>query len=129
MVVVYCDIDVENGKSPEFSVQAFKQLANRISEDFPTTNIVFLSMKPTLIDDVLGKQVRENKIMTNNLLADYSDSKDNLHYVDISSVMFADDTGLKDEIFLDDGMHLNALGYELWNPIVKAKIDQIIDQR
>ena len=129
VVVVYCDIDVENGKSPEFSVQAFKQLVNRISEDFPTTNIVFLSMKPTLIDDVLGKQVRENKIMTNNLLADYSDSKDNLHYVDVSRVMFADDTGLKDEIFLDDGMHLNALGYELWNPIVKAKIDQIIDQR
>lgn len=129
VIVVYSDIDVENGKSPEFSVQAFKQLVNRISKDFPMTNIVFLSMKPTLIDDVLGKQVRENKIITNSLLAEYSNRKDNLHYVDVSTIMFADDTRLKNEIFLDDGMHLNALGYGLWDPLVKARIDQIIDQR
>ena len=129
VVVVYCDIDVENGKSPEFSVQAFKQLVNRIEEDFPATDVIFLSMKPTLIDDVLGKQVRKNKLITNELLAEYSDSKDNLHYVDISKVMFADDTRLKSEIFIADGMHLNSLGYELWDPIVKAKIDQVIGER
>ncbi len=82
-----------------------------------------------MIDDVLGKQVRENKITTNSLLAEYSNSKDNLHYVDVSKIMFSDDTKLKDEIFLDDGLHLNAPGYELWDPIVKAKIDQITEQR
>jgi lysophospholipase L1-like esterase len=82
-------------------------------------------MKPTLIDDVLGKDVRKNKLITNEMLADYSANKENLHYVDISEVMFADETRLKDEIFLGDGMHLNKLGYDLWDPIVKAKIDQI----
>jgi len=129
VIVVYCDIDVENGKSPEFSVNAFKQLVNRIDEDFPSSDVVFLSMKPTLIDDVLGKQVRNNKIITNRLLAEYSESKDNLHYVDISEVMFADDLRLKDEIFLRDGMHLNNQGYVLWDPIVKEKIDQIFNKR
>lgn len=125
IIVVYCDIDVENGKSPEFSVNAFKELVNRVERDFPATEIVFLSMKPTLIDDMLGKDVRKNKLMTNQMLADYSESKDNLHYVDVTEVMFADESRLKDEIFLDDGMHLNSLGYDLWNPIVRAKLQQL----
>jgi lysophospholipase L1-like esterase len=126
IMVVYCDIDVENGESPEFSVNAFRSLVDRVEGDFPEVEIIFLSMKPTLIDDVLGKNVRKNKLITNEMLADYSSNKENLHYVDVSEVMFADETRLKDEIFLGDGMHLNKLGYDLWDPIVKAKIDQII---
>jgi len=129
IMVVYCDIDVENGESPEFSVNAFKKLVERVELDFPTTEIIFLSMKPTLIDDVLGKDIRRNKLITNEMLAAYSADKDNLHYVDISKVMFADEARLKDEIFIGDGMHLSKLGYDLWDPIVKAKIDQIINKR
>jgi hypothetical protein len=34
MMVIYCDIDVETGKSPEFSVNAFKELINRVEQDF-----------------------------------------------------------------------------------------------
>jgi lysophospholipase L1-like esterase len=129
IIVVYCDIDVENGKSPEYSVNAFRELVNRVDQDFPATDIIFLSMKPTLIDDVLGKDVRENKIITNRLLAEYSAGDNTLHYVDITKVMFADQGRLKDEIFIDDGMHMNALGYVLWDPIVKAKIDEIVNER
>ena len=125
MMVVYCDIDVERGKSPDFAVNAFKELVNRVEQDFPMTQILLLSMKPTLIDDVLGKDVRKNKITTNEMLSAYSDSKDNLHYVDITDVMFAKGTRLKDEIFLADGMHMNSLGYTLWDPIIRAKIKQI----
>ena len=62
------------------------------------------------------------------MLAEYGASKSNLHYVDISEVMFADEARLKDEIFIGDGMHMNKLGYDLWDPIVKAKIDQIANQ-
>lgn len=128
ILVVYCDIDVENGESPEFSANAFKALVDRVEKDFPETEIIFLSMKPALVDDILGKDVRKNKMATNRLLEEYSASKENLHFVDISKVMFADETRLKDEIFIGDGMHMNALGYELWNPIVKAKLDQLLNQ-
>lgn len=129
VMVVYCDIDVENGESPEYSVNAFKKLVDRVDQDFPDVEIIFLSMKPTLIDDVLGKDVRKNKLATNDLLAEYSKNKDNLHYVDITEVMFANESRLKDEIFLGDGMHMNKLGYDLWDPIVKAKIDQVVNRR
>jgi lysophospholipase L1-like esterase len=129
VMVVYCDIDVENGKSPEFSVNAFKELVSRVEKDFSAIQIVFLSMKPTLIDDVLGKDVRNNKMIANEMLAAYSESKDNLHYVDVTEVMLAEGTRLKEEIFLADGMHLNSRGYDLWNPIVRATLERLVGRR
>lgn len=125
MILVYCDIDVERGRSPEVAVNAFKELANRIEQDFPQTPVLFLSMKPTLIDDILGKDVRKNKLLTNQLLMQYAKSKETLSYVDITSPMINANGSLKDDIFIGDGMHLNPLGYELWDPIIKREIDNI----
>ncbi len=126
ILVVYCDIDVERGETPEFAVNAFKQLVNRVESDFPEIEIMLLSMKPTLIDDVLGKTVRKNKFITNDLLAAYCAEQENRHYVDITSVMIEEGARLKDEIFIADGMHMNNLGYTLWNPIIKDKISNIL---
>lgn len=125
MLIVYCDIDVENGRSPEFSVNAFKELIDKVKADFPATPILLISMKPTLIDDLLGEEVRANKLKTNQNLIEYAQADENLHYVDISSSMLRADGSLKSEIFLADGMHLNPLGYELWDPIMRAEIDRI----
>ena len=125
MMIVYCDIDVEQGRSPEFSVNAFKKLISKVEEDFPGTPIVLLSMKPTLIDDVLGKEVRENKLITNQKLIEYTASKKNLHYIDLASPMMKENGSLKAEVFLDDGMHLNPLGYTLWDPVMRAEINRI----
>lgn len=125
MILVYCDIDVEQGRSPEFTVNAFKELVNRIELDFPTTPVLLLSMKPTLIDDFLGKDVRKNKLLSNQLLQEYAQSKASLYYVDITSSMIDINGRLKGDIFIDDGMHLNPLGYELWDPIIKREIDSI----
>jgi hypothetical protein len=63
--LLYGDIDVERGRSPDVAVNAFKDLINKVKDDFPETQILLLSMKPTLIDDFLGKEGRKNKIITN----------------------------------------------------------------
>ena len=128
MLIVYCDIDVENGRSPEFSTNAFKELVDKVKTDFPKTPILLISMKPTLIDDMLGKNVRTNKLKTNQMLMEYAKSDNNLHYIDITSSMLRANGSLKAEIFLADGMHLNPLGYELWDPIMKAEINRIRGQ-
>ena len=87
--------------------------------------MLLLSMKPTLIDDVLAKDVRKNKIITNEMLSAYASSNEKLHYIDITSVMIKEGTTLKDEIFIGDGMHMNPLGYELWDPIIRKEISRI----
>jgi lysophospholipase L1-like esterase len=126
MLVVYSDIDIENGKLPDEAVNGFKDLVNKVKEDFPKTKILILSVKPALIDMFLGKDVRKNKIITNKLLQEYCNEEKNLHFVDISTPMFKPDGSLRSDIFLSDGMHLNPSGYALWDPLVREQIASLI---
>ena len=122
VLILYSDIDVEGGKSPEVAVHAFEELIERVKTDFPTTQILLLSMKPTLIDDFLGKDVRKNKIITNEKLLEWCNGEENLHFVDITNPMLNQGGTLRSDIFISDGMHLNALGYTLWDPVIRDSL-------
>jgi lysophospholipase L1-like esterase len=129
VLVVYSDIDIENGKSPGEAVNAFKKLINKVKKDFPETQILILSIKPALIDNFLGIDVRKNKLITNKQLLEYCNDERNLHFVDIATPMFKPDSSLRSDIFLSDGMHLNSLGYALWNPLIREKIESLIKRK
>jgi lysophospholipase L1-like esterase len=129
VLVVYSDIDIENGKSPGEAVNAFKKLINKVKKDFPETQILILSIKPALIDNFLGIEVRKNKLITNKQLLEYCNDERNLHFVDIATPMFKPDSSLRSDIFLSDGMHLNSLGYALWNPLIREKIENLIKRK
>ena len=119
VIAIYCDIDIEQGKSPQESVDTFKELTKIIKADFPKTVILLLSMKPVMVDDFIGKDIRNNKMITNNQLLKFSNEENNVEFVDLASPMLNIGGTLKTEIFIEDGMHLNQLGYDIWNPIVR----------
>lgn len=127
-IVLYCDVDVEDGKSPAAVLQYFKEFAARVGQDLPETQILFLSMKPTLIDDFLGVDVSKNKVIANRFLKAFADSTKNIHFVDVTTPMLQPDGRVKPAIFREDGEHLNLQGYELWNPIVRQALYQLLKQ-
>jgi len=129
ILIVYSDIDVEQGKSPSSTVDAFKELVNKVKTDFPQTQILILSMKATFIDELLGKDVRKNKMITNDKLNEYCNDEQNLHFVDITYTMLNSDGSLRSDIFLSDGMHMNPLGYTLWNPVIRKEINSLSKQK
>ena len=122
-VVIYCDIDIESGKSPNEALSSFETLTNRIQSDFPKTNIILMAMKPTLIDDFLGKDVRLNKGLTNKAMNSFSQKNNKVEYSDVASPMLKADGTLREDIFIEDGMHLNDKGYQLWSPILQNAIN------
>ncbi|MCL5244312.1 hypothetical protein M4I21_00730 [Cellulophaga sp. 20_2_10] len=125
IVAIYCDIDIEQGKSPQESVAAFKELTRIIKADFPNTVILLLSMKPVMIDDFIGRDIRTNKMITNDQLLKFSTEENNVEFIDLASPMLNTEGTLKTEIFIEDGMHLNQLGYDIWNPIVRTALQKI----
>lgn len=125
IIAIYCDIDIEQGKSPEIAVNLFKKLVTKIKTDFPKTAILLLSMKPVMVDDFIGKHIRKNKMITNTQLLMFSNTEENVYYLDLATPMLLPNGKLNTAIFIEDGMHLNKLGYTIWNPIVRNKILEI----
>lgn len=108
-VVVYSgDNDIANGKSPEQVFDDFKTLVRRIRWDLPNTRIVVLSIKPS----IARWNVWEPMKIANTMIADYARVATRVDYVDISSALLGNDGRPRPELFQEDGLHLNAQGYE-----------------
>jgi len=121
VIVVYCDNDIYRGDAPDVFLQRFEEFATRISRDLPGTALLFLSMKPTPSDAFFGKRVRANAERTNRLVEAFVAKQKNMRFVDVASVMYQEGK-LRTDIFLPDGVHMNAKGYALWNPIVGEQL-------
>ena len=124
-VVLYSDIDIENGVEPAIAVTNHIRLIARIEQDFPNANILILDMKPTLVDFILGKNVRANKIQANKLLKKFANARSQRHYIDVTGAMVNKAGKLNGTLFLDDGMHLNDKGYQAWQPLITDVLHQI----
>ncbi len=126
-IVLYSDIDIENNVEPKVAVANHKRLIKRIEQDFPKANILILAMKPTLVDFILGKDIRNNKKIANELLEQFSNERKTRHFIDITQVMYKANQQLNEQLFLDDGMHLNDLGYQYWQPLMVKALGELTD--
>lgn len=120
-IVIYSDIEIESGATPTEAIDNYKILLGRIKVDFPAATVFLLSMKPTLVDDRMGADVRRNKQIANDMLSQIADKDEQLVFVNVNSVMMDDKGNLREDIFLTDGMHLNEKGYELWREVMRTQ--------
>jgi len=124
IIVLYCDNDIYLGAVPAMVLKRFQDFSDRVGRDLPNAKLIFLSIKPTPTDDFCGKDVRENGVIANGLIKEFVASRKNMRFVDVATPMFRDGK-LRLDIFLPDGMHLNARGYSIWNPIVAENLANI----
>ena len=115
-IVLYAgDNDVAAGKSPETVLADFQQFVKTVHGKLPKARVSFISIKPSLSRWKLsGKMARAN-----SLVSDACGKDKRLDYIDIWQPMLGDDGRPKPDLFLGDGLHLNAKGYALWTSIVK----------
>lgn len=114
-VVIYDDIDIENGKSVETVFCEYGSLLDRIHNDFPECRILFISIKPTPMDFLLGKDVRKNKKLLNKRMKEYAGIIPYIEYVDLASLLYKADGVLDLRYYSEDRMHFNESGYKLWS--------------
>ena len=105
-------------------LKRFQDFSDRVGRDLPNAKLIFLSIKPTPMDDFWGKDVRENGAIANGLIKRFVASRKNMRFVDVATPMFRDGK-LRLDIFLPDGMHLNARGYSIWNPIIAENLTDL----
>lgn len=116
-IVIYeGDNDINSGKSPCQVLKDFEILFHRIRSELPDAKIYFLAIKPSVSRWKLWPEMQEANLKIKQTLE--ADGSGQCHYVDVASPMLNENGEITDEWFVDDGLHLNEKGYELWTEIL-----------
>ncbi|MCF7807982.1 MAG: hypothetical protein K9M49_09545 [Candidatus Marinimicrobia bacterium] len=112
------DNDIAWGKSPERVYQDYLKFVQMVREKWASTPIYFIAVKPSIARISMIDEMAK----ANALILDHTKSDETLHFVDVFSVMVDESGQPKEEIFGHDGLHMNALGYDLWEAAVKEAL-------
>ena len=109
------DNDLSAGKTPDQILSSANNLLDQIRENLPKkVNVYFLSAKPSLA----RAHLRSEFEAFNMALREWTNSKKNVHYIDVWSPMMGVDGKVMNDIFIADGLHMNEKGYTIWKGII-----------
>ncbi len=118
-IVVYeGDNDIAAGLSPSNFFKDYMIFINRTLEKWPELPIFFISIKPSL-DRI---EHMEKMAEANALVKAHMEQHDNLYYIDVFNAMLGEDGKPLPDIFIKDGLHMNAKGYAIWTQEVKKEL-------
>ena len=87
----------------------------------PATHIIFIAIKPSLARWALWPQMKAANARTQA----YSESHSTLHFIDIATPMLGTDGQPRLELFVDDGLHLTAAGYDIWTNVLTSSLAKL----
>jgi lysophospholipase L1-like esterase len=123
VIVLYAgDNDIAAGKRPERVLSDFKRLVQLIRRREPETPVVFLSIKPSVARREHWPRMRE----ANSLIHGYCEYAERLFYVDTATAMLDHDSKPREEMLIQDGLHLSDVGYAVWTREARGVIGRAL---
>ena len=119
LVVVYCGAnDIHAGRSADQVLHDFQAFVKAIHTPLPTARIAFISIgtNPSRWAEV------ETVKKANRAIREYVGTDSTLDFIDVFPQMLGPDRLPKPDIFLDDRLHMNAKGYEIWREIIRPHL-------
>ena len=108
------DNDIGGGKKPSKIFKQAKKLVKNIKTDLPKTKVILISPKPSIARENLKKDY----IKLNKKLKKYCKNQDNLEFADVWNIMLDENGNVFQDIFIEDGLHMNKKGYDLWAKVI-----------
>ncbi len=107
------DNDIANHKKPSEVAKEAGYLVAKIQKDLPETQIIIISPKPC----IKRWDLRKDYEKLNKKLLKLS-KKTDVGFADVWTAML-DDKGLVfQDIFVEDGVHINKKGYDIWGKVL-----------
>ena len=108
------DNDIADGEEPSAIISETEALVADIFRHLPNSQIYFISPKPSVARWSFAPQYRD----LNNRLQQLASSHDQVHYIDVWSPMLSTDGEVMTDIFIQDQLHMNTKGYDIWRTVV-----------
>ena len=116
LIVVYAgENDLNGGATSEQVAVDFERFTFAVHAKLPQTRIVFIGLKPSLARWTQIHRMRA----ANDLIRQFCGHDDRLAFVDVDGAMLGWDEKPRRELFVEDGLHLSAQGYALWNVLLR----------
>ncbi len=77
-------------------------------------DIVIISPKPS----IARWQLKESYEKLNEALKTVASIDDGVRFADVWTPMLNEDGSLKEDLFIDDGLHMNKKGYDIWIKVI-----------
>jgi lysophospholipase L1-like esterase len=115
LIILYAgDNDLAAGKSAQDVFNEYRDFVTIVGKALPETRIAFVSIKPSGSRVALLPQMRA----ANEMIRQYAANNPRLLYVDVFSAMLDANGAPREELFVDDRLHMNARGYAIWREIL-----------
>ncbi len=113
------DNDIGAGKSPEEILAQADKLLLLIREKLPKkTKVLFISPKPS----ILRWQLKDKYLDYNQKLEGWAKKQKKVSFVDVWTHMLDADGIVMKDLFVEDGLHMNKKGYDIWKKIIDPYI-------
>lgn len=107
------DNDIFYKRSPRAIVGTMEDILEELHEKKPEMDVVLISAKPSISRwHLKRKYMRLNKRL-NKLASNYP----RVQFADVWNIML-NKRKLKQDLFIEDGLHMNVKGYDLWQEVL-----------
>ena len=113
------DNDLAAGKSVDEIMDDTQQVYDAIRSRLVHTRIYFISAKPS----IARWDLKTDYLEFNETLKNWTANQNNTYFIDIWSPMCTSDGGLREDLFIADGLHMNKKGYDIWNKVIAPYVN------
>lgn len=83
-----------------------------------SVRIYFISPKPS----IARWHLKDQYVQFNKDLQTWTSSKKNVYFIDVWSKMLNADGSLRKDLFIEDGLHMNRKGYDIWRDTLRKYV-------
>jgi lysophospholipase L1-like esterase len=112
------DNDLGDGRHPEEVCIFYREFILKLRKSYKDVPLYFVSIKPSISRANLTEEI----IRTNKLIKEEIEKGRNEHYVNIFEKMIDGKGHAIKKYFKNDGLHLNAKGYEVWKEAILENV-------
>ena len=114
------DNDINDQEDSSAILREAKEIVHKIHQVLPETKIMFISAKPSIARWTLKNQY----LQLNYRLQSYANECSYLDYIDVWTPMLDSRGNPRTDIFVEDKLHMNAKGYEIWQKAIEPYLRQ-----
>ncbi|MGB5554964.1 MAG: GDSL-type esterase/lipase family protein [Flavobacteriaceae bacterium] len=112
------DNDIATRKKPKKIIETTLEIISKIRAENQNTKIVLIAAKPSIARWNLKRRYQR----LNRKFKRIGNNDPQIFYADVWRPML-DKRRVKQDIFIEDGLHMNAKGYEIWYTALKEFVD------